>query len=1455
MKKLVTIISLILILIGINIFYASHAIKLVDDEYLKAGIFSDMLENKKVLAVSPCKLFKSTAINDDDMHILLKKDLKEIFEKSNIEIATVKNKNGKLCNEETAIGTGSVATSKDEEKYTIVLYGDANGDGRICNTMDIEVIRQDYVFNNKAEEEYKLAADLQADGTLNVRDVQQMVKKYIGELDETVVNPFPEDEEIAIVNPEITVEITTNEDEATIKTVVTNLEEVEEYSKIKNYRYNLQRFNGITYEDVLNGNIETEEAEYTYTDLDDGEYILTAVAVTENGVESALIEKQFTIVTGQAELEITDYSKTSITVNASIEGKEIASVKHFYEIAPEYNHNTAWKEVEGSTTAEFTYTNDLLTNNIPYYFKAEVTTVDGKVYETNTVNWMMGYVGTPPSLVIETTTDEDEVTINVEVTNLTEVERYSKIKSYSYRLTTKNGDTYEEIENGSVTTEESQYTFKGLEEGNYRVFVVAETEKGATSSLVTRSFTIKKTVAKLEIVDYTKGSVTVEATIEGKEIASVKHFYMIPYGYDDNDYWHEAKGTEAVYTYTNEELADNTPYNLKAEITTTDGKVFETNMPQWLMGNVGDAPDFTVTATTDEDTATIKTELKNDVVVSEYQYILLKQNGNSYAQVGEIIKIADTEYTFEGLEDGNYKVTVIAGTEKGAYTTKFVSFTINTLDEGETLDEAGAIARVESTGKMYITVQYAVNAAANTDTVTMLKDSTEAVTIPKEKNITLAMGNQTLTGVVNEEGTSYAVKVLGDLTVKSLESGSTITLPYLGVEENTSTIILEGDANLTLETITNEDGTTTALDIGNQNTNTSEMIDSNNIKEHAVILNNGTGDININGLVTVSGHTNNRGYYGAITDNGNGSNITITKGRVSSSTIGIVKTGSGTITIGENVNEITGLGVLQVYAEKTPLLVNPNVTVNFYQGNLVTTTTDPEIGRTDPDYVDGYMHGVCLDEIKTTEEGSADVVHEFDAINDNENVLLVGGADKTSASYRELTVGETKNESEAVAKVESTGIMYTTIQYAIRRASTSGDTVTILKDINTSEKVEANKNITINLNGKTVNSYFEITKNVTISDNTSTPGTIDLSNDTINPAISVIENGSLTLNNGVNIKAHTIGVECTGENAVVNIIKANIEETYLSEYEEDYSAVKIVDGGSLYIKNGDSPAEVNLTSDRYAIYANNATTIEINNNQEQDDDGYLYEIYGDISSIYAYNNTETATEIKIAGGRFITYASMDRTVISTNGKINLETTGGIIGNLEVGKGIAGNPVQVSASEYYIPNFKINGTTKVFAFYYGIYIGGSRYNIPTTPINLEIGTDDNGESEDGVQIEANTIGVYLATSGGVNAIIGAQDLSYNGDNSDITTNGGSPIIKGYNTANTGIGMQSAYDKENSHLIINCRAIVLGNSKCLDGFGNVYTSNNEAYTIIKGDENDEGILATSPVYIRATYLKNK
>lgn len=85
------------------------------------------------------------------------------------------------------VKTGYYLT-KAEGEYKIVLYGDANGDGIICDTDDVMVIIEDYLGKKTAGELNKLAANLDArDDVLDADDLIQMINMYLGKLDKDLV--------------------------------------------------------------------------------------------------------------------------------------------------------------------------------------------------------------------------------------------------------------------------------------------------------------------------------------------------------------------------------------------------------------------------------------------------------------------------------------------------------------------------------------------------------------------------------------------------------------------------------------------------------------------------------------------------------------------------------------------------------------------------------------------------------------------------------------------------------------------------------------------------------------------------------------------------------------------------------------------------------------------------------------------------------------------------------------------------------------------------------------------------------------------------------------------------------------------------------------------------------------------------------------------------------------------
>ena len=77
------------------------------------------------------------------------------------------------------IGTGMSVELRDERKFTIVIYGDTNGDGK-QNNQDLRLIADNLVKKNNLKDEYLLAGNLNKDNVVDVADlsiITELVKK------------------------------------------------------------------------------------------------------------------------------------------------------------------------------------------------------------------------------------------------------------------------------------------------------------------------------------------------------------------------------------------------------------------------------------------------------------------------------------------------------------------------------------------------------------------------------------------------------------------------------------------------------------------------------------------------------------------------------------------------------------------------------------------------------------------------------------------------------------------------------------------------------------------------------------------------------------------------------------------------------------------------------------------------------------------------------------------------------------------------------------------------------------------------------------------------------------------------------------------------------------------------------------------------------------------------------
>lgn len=378
------------------------------------------------------------------------------------------------------------------------------------------------------------------------------------------------------------------------------------------------------------------------------------------------------------------------------------------------------------------------------------------------------------------------------------------------------------------------------------------------------------------------------------------------------------------------------------------------------------------------------------------------------------------------------------------------------------VEAATAAAQIGEKG--YATLADAIAAANTGDTVTLLADATEDVTI--DKNITLDLGGKTLTNTN-----------AGKATI-SVSNGATATVKNGSVVGGTSYYNIQNNGTATLENVTATTGN-----------NGSAMIDN----WGTLTINSGTYT---GGLDTVK---NEPGAKLTIT----GGEFTLTKG-----------TSKGFTGVVFNYGALEISGGTFIQSDKS---------APYGQAQVIHTDKS---GSSAPSTV---ITGGTFKNLGT--KSTAWTVRETNAAADATKVS--GGTFNKSVSESYCADGfiPTKNadgtygvkEGQYVAQIGSK--YYETLADAIRLA-TKGKIITLLADVTENVEIAANKNLTLDLNGKTLNGGTEKGKaaltnhgTITIKDSSEgKTGTIMREDTAENSGVSshyVIDNqGTMTIESG-----------------------------------------------------------------------------------------------------------------------------------------------------------------------------------------------------------------------------------------------------------------------------------------------------------------------------------------------------
>lgn len=404
-------------------------------------------------------------------------------------------------------------------------------------------------------------------------------------------------------------------------------------------------------------------------------------------------------------------------------------------------------------------------------------------------------------------------------------------------------------------------------------------------------------------------------------------------------------------------------------------------------------------------------------------------------------------------------------------------------------------------GKGFDTLQGAIDAAQDGQTVTLLTDAAEDATVAAGKNITLDLGGKTLTNTNAGKATLTIAK------------GATATVKNGNVIGGTSFYAIQNNGTATLEDVTATAGNNGASMIDNYGTLT---------------ITSGTYT---GGLDTVKNEPNAKLTI-------NGGTFTLTKGNSDGFT-GVVF----------NYGELTISGGEFIQSDKSAPYGQAQVIHTDKNGSAVPSTA----------ISGGTFKNLCS---KTT----AWTVRETNAANGATQVS--GGAFNKSVKDYYCAEGfiptSTKDadgnygvkEGSYVAQVGSK--KYETLADAIRLVA-KGKTITLLTDVEQNTQLTINKNITLDLNGKTI-------KN-----------TQDIWGDNANAILSITNGAKVTITGDGTIDAkendcYTINVvkgDLTIENGTFygNVSVVQVEEGTLSVKGGTFDLHQKWEGSSKYLFN------------------------------------------------------------------------------------------------------------------------------------------------------------------------------------------------------------------------------------------------------------------------------------------------
>ena len=527
--------------------------------------------------------------------------------------------------------------------------------------------------------------------------------------------------------------------------------------------------------------------------------------------------------------------------------------------------------------------------------------------------------------------------------------------------------------------------------------------------------------------------------------------------------------------------------------------------------------------------------------------------------------------------------------------------------------QATDVARIGD--KTYLSLQDAINDANETDIIEILRgiqytNQDVTITIPENKNITIDLKNNPIYSSIEDalftvEGNLKIIdtlegengKIIGsnDGTIYIKQGGTfevqdgniTNNKSSNNVIENEGTVnIIDGNVsqpnsggyainNLSTGIINLLSGTVSAYSTSIYNQGELNILGGEVTGKDNAITNAGSGNLNIQ-----NGNINTTYSSSTVIKNTENSNLTMSGGTISVSesytNYGIENTSSGNINItGGTISAVTTFSS----SYKAYAIYSTSGTINIGTKDGTINTESPNISAT----TNGIYANCTLNFYDGTITGGVSAISGDITSLEEQSELVVTGNE---------TVTLTKVDSP-IASVGNTE--YYSLKQAVENITGTG-TIKILRNGTVAEPITipADKNITIDLNGNTLNMYMKLTNegSFNLTDTTQeksgiltgykdrvvdNKGTFELNSGTISGMTYGVYNNTNGIANitGGALTSNTYGIYNASDSGNVNVINGTITGNTYGTF--NYNGNMNVSGG-------------NITRNEYGIYNSSGTT-------------------------------------------------------------------------------------------------------------------------------------------------------------------------------------------------------------------------------------------------------------------------